>query len=103
MESALMSLEREPGDVEAIHAVFRAAHTIKGSAGLFGLDEIVGFTHHVETCWTACARAAWPCTATWSACCCSAATTSPADRCGRRRGRRRARPRRRRPPCWARP
>ena len=49
MESALMSLEREPGDVEAIHAVFRAAHTIKGSAGLFGLDEIVGFTHHVET------------------------------------------------------
>jgi two-component system chemotaxis sensor kinase CheA len=45
MESALMSLEREPGDVEAIHAVFRAAHTIKGSAGLFGLDEIVGFTH----------------------------------------------------------
>ena len=49
MESALMSLEREPGDAEAIHAVFRAAHTIKGSAGLFGLDDIVGFTHHVET------------------------------------------------------
>lgn len=49
MESALMSLEHEPGDAEAIHAVFRAAHTIKGSAGLFGLDDIVGFTHHVET------------------------------------------------------
>lgn len=49
MESALMGLEREPRDAEAIHAVFRAAHTIKGSAGLFGLDDIVGFTHHVET------------------------------------------------------
>lgn len=49
MEAALMHLEREPGDAEAINAVFRAAHTIKGSAGLFGLDGIVGFTHHLET------------------------------------------------------
>lgn len=49
METALMNLESEPGDAEAINAVFRAAHTIKGAAGLFGLDAIVGFTHHLET------------------------------------------------------
>jgi chemotaxis protein histidine kinase CheA len=34
---------------ELADALFRCAHTIKGSAGLFGLDEIVAFTHHVET------------------------------------------------------
>ena len=36
-------------DGEAVHAAFRAAHTIKGSAGLFGLDDIVAFTHHLES------------------------------------------------------
>ncbi len=49
MELGLLSLEHQPDDKEAINAVFRAAHTIKGSAGLFGLDDIVGFTHHAET------------------------------------------------------
>ncbi len=49
MELGLLSLEQQPDDKEAVNAVFRAAHTIKGSAGLFGLDDIVGFTHHAET------------------------------------------------------
>ncbi|MBI1907233.1 MAG: chemotaxis protein CheA [Rhodocyclales bacterium] len=31
-----------------LHALFRCAHTIKGSGGLFGLDEVVAFTHVVE-------------------------------------------------------
>ncbi|MCW8918789.1 MAG: chemotaxis protein CheA [Gammaproteobacteria bacterium] len=48
MENGLLCLEATPDDEEAINAVFRAAHTIKGSAGLFGLDEIVAFTHVVE-------------------------------------------------------
>ena len=29
--------------------MFRAVHTIKGSAGLFGLDAIVRFAHTVES------------------------------------------------------
>lgn len=48
MEDALLRLEAEPGNGELVHALFRAAHTIKGSAGLFGLDAIVSFTHVVE-------------------------------------------------------
>jgi len=48
MEESLLQLENEPGDQNAIGAVFRAAHTIKGSAGLFGLASIVSFTHIVE-------------------------------------------------------
>ncbi|MFH7525902.1 chemotaxis protein CheA [Aeromonas sp. A5] len=48
MESSLLLLEENPDDNELIGAIFRAAHTIKGSAGLFGLLPIVGFTHIVE-------------------------------------------------------
>lgn len=49
MDEGLLRLEDCPTDEEAINAVFRAAHTIKGSAGLFGLDDIVAFTHDVES------------------------------------------------------
>ena len=48
MEESLLQLENDPGDDDAIGAIFRAAHTIKGSAGLFGLEPIVSFTHIVE-------------------------------------------------------
>ncbi|WP_339532604.1 chemotaxis protein CheA [Pseudomonas mucidolens] len=48
MEQSLLQLESEPADQDAIGAIFRAAHTIKGSAGLFGLGPIVNFTHIVE-------------------------------------------------------
>ena len=48
MEQSLLQLESDPGDQDAIGAIFRAAHTIKGSAGLFGLASIVGFTHIIE-------------------------------------------------------
>jgi two-component system chemotaxis sensor kinase CheA len=49
MEEALLVLEQQPADATALNAVFRAAHTIKGSAGLFGLDRIVGFAHCAES------------------------------------------------------
>ena len=49
MEQTLLRLEDDPDDIEELNALFRAAHTIKGSAGLFGLSDVVQFTHHVET------------------------------------------------------
>ncbi|MDD5580299.1 MAG: Hpt domain-containing protein [Methylobacter sp.] len=49
MESGLMELENIEEPSEAINAIFRTAHTIKGSAGLFGLDHIVRFTRVVES------------------------------------------------------
>lgn len=49
MEEALLALEQTPDDAEAVNAIFRAAHTIKGSAGLFSLDHIVAFTHVAES------------------------------------------------------
>ncbi len=48
MEDSLLNLEAG-ADPELINKVFRDAHTIKGSAGLFGLTHIVEFTHTVET------------------------------------------------------
>jgi two-component system chemotaxis sensor kinase CheA len=49
METALLAVEGAPEKSEMINAVFRAAHTIKGSSGLFSLDHIVAFTHVVES------------------------------------------------------
>lgn len=49
MEEALLHLETNPDDMEAINAVFRAAHTIKGTAGIFGFDDVVSFTHVAES------------------------------------------------------
>ena len=49
MESALLVLEEDPAHEGHINTVFRAVHTIKGSAGLFSYDHIVDFTHIVES------------------------------------------------------
>lgn len=49
MEAALLAIEDEGVTPEHINALFRAAHTIKGSAGLFGLSLIVDFTHVMES------------------------------------------------------
>lgn len=48
MEELLLRAESGGGSTEDLHALFRCAHTIKGSGGLFGLDEVVRFTHVVE-------------------------------------------------------
>ncbi|NQD36147.1 chemotaxis protein CheA [Permianibacter sp. IMCC34836] len=48
MEAGLLDIEQNGMSTDAINAVFRAAHTIKGSAGLFALDHIVSFTHVME-------------------------------------------------------
>jgi two-component system chemotaxis sensor kinase CheA len=54
MEKALLDLESQggrsdnAGNAELINAAFRAAHTIKGSAGMFDLGLITSFTQVLE-------------------------------------------------------
>ncbi len=48
MEEALLRLENAPEDSEAVNALFRSAHTIKGSAGIVDFKRVEGFTHVVE-------------------------------------------------------
>lgn len=49
LESSLLKLEESPDDKELLNSIFRAAHTIKGSAGSIGLIAISDFTHLLET------------------------------------------------------
>ncbi|HEY8095693.1 MAG TPA: chemotaxis protein CheA [Methylobacter sp.] len=49
MEEALLIVEQAAEEPEIINAIFRAAHTIKGSAGMFGIDHVVEFTHAAES------------------------------------------------------
>lgn len=48
-EDAMLVLESQPDDGESLNAAFRAAHTIKGTAGMFGFERVVQFTHEAET------------------------------------------------------
>jgi len=48
MEEILLRAEEAACSDDDLNALFRCAHTIKGSGGLFGLDEVVRFTHVVE-------------------------------------------------------
>ena len=48
MESGLMQLEKGDRDPETINAVFRAAHTIKGGAGVVEIHSVEKFTHVLE-------------------------------------------------------
>ncbi|HNY64530.1 MAG TPA: chemotaxis protein CheA [Deltaproteobacteria bacterium] len=48
LEAGLIKLEEDQSDEGTINRVFRAAHTIKGSAGLVGFDEVSNFTHTIE-------------------------------------------------------
>ena len=49
IEQGLLGLEGAADRAEAINAVFRAAHSIKGGAGTFGLTRVASFTHVLET------------------------------------------------------
>ena len=49
MEGALLRCKKRAPTSDDINAIFRTAHTIKGSAGLFGLEFIVEFVHEIET------------------------------------------------------
>ncbi|MFW5866628.1 MAG: chemotaxis protein CheW [Armatimonadota bacterium] len=47
-EAGMLSVETNPGDVEAVNAVFRAFHTIKGAAGFLGLAAVQELSHKAE-------------------------------------------------------
>ena len=48
-EAALLELEANPEDIEAVNTVFRAFHTVKGTAAFMGLDRLAEFAHHAES------------------------------------------------------
>ncbi|MDD2728891.1 chemotaxis protein CheA [Malikia sp.] len=47
-EQALLAMAEASHDLETLNSAFRAAHNIKGTAGMFGFERVVEFTHEVE-------------------------------------------------------
>ena len=47
-EAELLKLDAHPGDMNAINAVFRGFHTIKGVAGFLNLQRIGSLAHAAE-------------------------------------------------------
>jgi two-component system chemotaxis sensor kinase CheA len=48
LEQGLVALESRPDDGELVHGLFRAAHTLKGSASLVGFDAVRDLAHELE-------------------------------------------------------
>jgi two-component system, chemotaxis family, sensor kinase CheA len=48
-EAALLQLETDPENAEAVNVVFRAFHTVKGTSGFLGLDHISKLAHGAES------------------------------------------------------
>ena len=48
LDEGLVRLEREQNDSDLLQALFRAAHTLKGSAGMIGHKRMVELNHGLE-------------------------------------------------------
>lgn len=49
LDDGLIRLEREGENMELLQALFRAAHTLKGTSGMIGHKRMVALTHSMET------------------------------------------------------
>jgi two-component system chemotaxis sensor kinase CheA len=49
IEAALLALDQQPEDPEALASIFRSFHTIKGNAGFLGLVPMQTLAHEVES------------------------------------------------------
>ena len=49
MEALLLAIDPAAPDTEEVNALFRAAHSIKGSSGTLGFQDMMEVTHILET------------------------------------------------------
>jgi two-component system chemotaxis sensor kinase CheA len=49
IEAALLALDQQPNEPEALNSIFRSFHTIKGNAGFLGLVPMHTLAHEVES------------------------------------------------------
>jgi two-component system chemotaxis sensor kinase CheA len=48
LDSNLVRLEKEPGNLDLLNEIFRSAHTMKGTSGFLGFNELMKLTHKME-------------------------------------------------------
>ena len=49
LENGLLAMQRGEAAGDTVNSVFRAVHSIKGGAGVFGFNDLVQFSHLLET------------------------------------------------------
>src|ERR1700755_3125859 len=49
LEGGLADIREGTSNEDTVHAIFRAVHSIKGGAGVFGFSELIEFAHVFET------------------------------------------------------
>ncbi|MBZ0273275.1 Hpt domain-containing protein [bacterium] len=49
LEPSLVRFEREPGNIEILHSIFRVMHSLKGNAAFFQLDSMKLLAHELES------------------------------------------------------
>ena len=49
VEEGLLALEQHPEDLDLLNKIFRSAHSIKCTSGMFGFNAVAQFTHKMET------------------------------------------------------
>src|SRR5271157_3356243 len=60
-EQSLLALEKSPGAKEPLNNMFRAIHTLKGSAGFIGFDSLQKMAHALESSLSSVRDGARPC------------------------------------------
>ncbi len=48
LDANLVKLEHEPGNLDLLNEIFRGAHTMKGTSGFLGFNELTRLTHRME-------------------------------------------------------
>lgn len=48
-EAALLALDSEPDDTQALDRMFRSIHTIKGTSAFLGVEHVTDLAHHAES------------------------------------------------------
>ncbi len=48
LDSDLVAIEKTPDDLDLLNRIFRSAHTIKGTSGFLGFNELSRLTHKME-------------------------------------------------------
>ena len=49
LDQRFVALEKNPDDADLLNEIFRAAHSMKGSAGFLGFTRLVDVAHHAES------------------------------------------------------
>lgn len=48
VESGLINLEKDTGNMDILNEIFRSVHSIKGTAGFLSFDKVVSLSHSCE-------------------------------------------------------